>query len=80
MPTIQEMQAELAEVSKAISAVYGSQEYEIQDGATKRRLKRADLSVLLKRKAELELSIARMEGGGVSYGMPVDSPRNICLY
>lgn len=79
MTPLEKLQAELVEVEKAVSAAYSGAEYEIQDGATKRRLKRADLTVLLKRKAELELSVGRLSGGGPSFGMPVDSPRG-CIY
>ena len=81
MPTLEEIilqkNAELTQVSAAITAVYGGQEYEIKDGQSHRRLKRADLKVLLARKSELETEIARLGGGGVSFGMPVDSPRFI---
>lgn len=65
-------------VESAIAAAYGSAEYTVQDGQTRRQLRRQELPVLLKRKAELELSISRLTGGGPSYAMPVDSPR--CLY
>lgn len=84
MPTLEEIiaqkQAELAEVSAAISATYGAQEYEIKDGQSHRRLKRADLKVLLARKSELETEVSRLGGGGVSFGMPVDSPRSCIIY
>ena len=82
MPTLEELTAELQQVKDAVKAAYGGAEYEIQDGNTKRRLKRQDLSVLLKRKAELELSISRLDpeagGRGPTYAMPVDSPRGHC--
>lgn len=72
MATIEELQAELAQVSAAINAAYSGQEYEIESGGSRRRLKRQPLAVLTKRKSELEASIARLNGtGGVSYGMPV---------
>lgn len=77
MATLQDLQTELAQVNAAVTASYGSAEYEVQDGNTRRRLKRQDLSVLLKRRAELETSIARLDpqasGRGTSFGMPVDS-------
>jgi hypothetical protein len=77
MATLEQLQDELASVQKAVNAAYGAAEYEVQDGNTRRRLKRQDLSVLLKRKAELETSIARLDpqasGRGTSFGMPVDS-------
>lgn len=80
MPTLEQLQAELTQVNESVSAAYGSAEYEVQDGATRRKLRRQDLSLLLKRKAELELSISRMDGTGrgVSFGMVVDnrSPLN----
>ena len=71
--TIESMQAELARVEQAISAAYGGAEFKVQDGETRRELKRQPLDVLLRRKAELELSIDRLSGGsgrGVSHGMP----------
>ncbi len=83
MPTLEELLAELALVKAAVSAAYTGSEYEIADGQSKRRLKRQDLSVLLKRKNELETSIGRLDpaalaGRGPSYAMPVDTPRG-CL-
>ena len=84
MPTLEEIiaarTAELAQVSAAITAVYGGQEYEIKDGQSTRRLKRADLKVLLARRSELETEISRLGGGGVSFGVPVDSPRSFIIY
>jgi hypothetical protein len=78
--TLEQLQTELAQVSAAISASYGSAEYEIRDGATTRRLKRQDLNVLLARQSQLKLSIDRLSGTGraPSFGMVVDnhSPLN----
>lgn len=72
MATIEELQAELLQVTAAINAAYSGQEYEIESGGTRRKLKRQPLPVLTKRKAELETSISRLNGtGGISYGMPV---------
>jgi hypothetical protein len=73
MATLEELQAELSAVNAAVNAAYGSAEYEVQDGATRRKLRRQDLSVLLARKSALEMSISRLDGGGVGYGMAVDS-------
>lgn len=75
MATLEELQAELAQLKTAISAAYTGAEYEISDGQTKRRLKRADLKLLLARKAELDTAVERLGGGRVTFGMPVDSPR-----
>lgn len=79
MTLLTDLQDELTQVKAAVTAAYTGAEYEIQDGQTRRRLKRQDLSVLLKRKAELETSIARLDpeagGGGPTYAMPVDTPR-----
>ena len=72
---IAEKQAELAQVKAAIAAAYGGAEYSVQDGQTRRQLRRQDLKVLLARRAELETEISRTQGGGVTFGMPVDSPR-----
>jgi hypothetical protein len=82
MPTpLETLTAELEAVTKAVNAAYSGAEYEIVSGGTRRRLKRQDLSLLLRRKAELELSIGRLggtvSGGGISYGVVVDS--NSCL-
>ena len=81
MPTpLETLTAELEAVTKAVNAAYSGAEYEIVSGGTRRRLKRQDLSLLLRRKAELELSITRLGGttsGGISYGVVVDS--NSCL-
>jgi hypothetical protein len=78
---LEKLRAELAQVEAAISASYSHAEYEIQDGDTRRKLKRQNLSVLLKRKADLELSIGRLDPcssqRGPSYAMPVDSPRSL---
>lgn len=73
--TLAELEAELAQVSAAVSAAYTGAEYEIHDGQAKRRLKRQSLDVLLRRKAELELCISRMNGTGrgISHGLPVDN-------
>ena len=83
MPTLEELLAELAQVKAAVSAAYTGSEYEIADGQSKRRLKRQDLSVLLKRKNELEIAVGRLDpeavGRGPSYAMPVDTPRGGCL-
>lgn len=82
MTTLTALQDELTQVQAAVTAAYGGAEYEVQDGNTKRRLKRQDLSVLLKRKAELETAIARLDpdaaGRGPSFAMPVDTPRGHC--
>lgn len=77
MAQLDQLQAELAQVRSAISAAYTGSEMEIADGQTKRRIKRQDLAVLLRRQSELETSIARLDptagGRGPSYAMPVDS-------
>lgn len=74
MATLEELQAELQTVNKAVAAAYGGQEMDIQDGDTRRRWRRQDLSVLLRRKAELEASIGRLDGTrGPGFAMPVDS-------
>lgn len=67
--------AELAQVKAAIAAAYSGAEYTIQDGQTRRHVRRQDLKTLLARRSELETEITRTQGGGVSFGMPVDSPR-----
>lgn len=64
MATIEELSAELAQVQSAISAAYSGTEYEIESGGSRRKLKRQPLPVLLARRSELELSIARLEGSG----------------
>lgn len=70
MPTLDELKTELTQVNAAYQAALNGEEYEILSGGTRRRLKRQSLDSLLKRKAELELSIARMEGSrGVSHGV-----------
>lgn len=76
MATLAELQTELVAVNKAVTAAYGGAEYEIQSGGTRRRLKRQDLTMLLARKRELELSIERLGGGGnrgPSIGVVVDT-------
>ena len=77
MYQLTDLQDELAKVQAAVNAAYTGAEYEIQDGQTRRRVKRQDLSVLLKRKTELETSIARLDpeasSRGPSFAMPVDS-------
>ncbi len=82
MTTLAELQDELAKVKAAISAAYTGAEYDMRDGNTTRRLKRQDLTVLLRRRSELELSISRLdpdgESRGPTYAMPVDSPRGNC--
>lgn len=81
MPTqLESLQTELETVTRAVNAAYSGSEYEITSGGTRRRLKRQDLPVLLARKAELELSIARLDANGsrgASFGVVVDS--NSCL-
>ena len=82
MPTqLETLTAELESVTKAVNAAYSGSEYEIVSGGTRRRLKRQDLSLLLRRKSELELSITRLggtiSGGGIRHGIVVDS--NSCL-
>lgn len=70
------LQTELATVTKAVNAAYSGAEFEISSGQTRRRLRRQDLSVLLKRKTELELAISRLDGSGsrgTSLGVVVDS-------
>lgn len=71
--TTETLQAELDRVTAAINAAYTGAEYEVQDGETRRKLKRQPLPLLLQRKAELELAISRLDGTGsrgVSHGMP----------
>ena len=81
MSQLEQLQAELAQVRSAISAALTGSEMEIQDGQTKRRIKRQDLQVLLRRQSELELGISRLDptagSRGPSYAMAVDS--NSCL-
>jgi hypothetical protein len=79
MTSLEQLQTELTAVNAAITAAYGGAEYEIRDGSTGRRLKRQDLKTLLARRAELELSIGRMDGSrGATFGMVIDgdSPLN----
>lgn len=68
--TLESLQAELARVEQALNAAYTGAEYEVQDGEMRRRLKRQSLDVLIRRKSELELAIARAGGSSVSHGMP----------
>lgn len=74
MATIQEkleaLETELALVKAAILAAYTGQEYEIESGNSRRKLKRQSLEDLAKRQADLELAIARLDGSrGVSHGL-----------
>lgn len=69
MPTLDDLQAELAKVNAAYEAALGGAEYEIESGDSRRRLKRQSLDSLVRRKKDLELSIARLSGGGVSHGV-----------
>lgn len=72
MATIEELQAELAQVSAAISAAYSGQSYEIDSGQSRRKLVRQSLDVLLKRKSQLEASIERSGGStGIRHGVPM---------
>lgn len=69
MPTLEDLLAELAKVNAAYDAALGGAEYEIESGDSRRKLKRQSLDALLRRKAELERSIARLSGNGVSHGV-----------
>jgi hypothetical protein len=69
MPTLEELQAELTKVNAAYEAALGGSEYEIESGDSRRKLKRQSLTALVNRKAELERSIARLSGNGVSHGV-----------
>lgn len=74
MTETEKLTAELAQVESAISAAYTGSEYEISAGKSGRRLKRQSLDVLLRRKSEIELSLARLGGigaRGVRHGVPV---------
>jgi hypothetical protein len=73
---LEELQAELATVTKAVNAAYSGAEFEISSGSTRRRLRRQELPVLLKRKSELELAISRLGGSGSrgpSLGVVIDT-------
>lgn len=71
MPTLDELQAELTQVNAAYSAALTGQEYEIESGPSRRKLKRQSIDALLKRKAELELAIGRLSGcgRGITHGV-----------
>ena len=81
MPTqLETLQAELETVTRAVNKAYSGAEYEISSGGTRRRLRRQELTVLLNRKTELELSISRLTGSGsrgVSHGVVVDGNSNL---
>ncbi len=73
MTAIEKLETELALVEAAITAAYSGAEYEVESGKSRRRLKRQSLDSLLKRKAQLELSISRLDPCRVSsvrHGVP----------
>lgn len=69
MPTLEDLQSELDKVNAAYEAALSGAEYEIESGDSRRKLKRQSLDSLLRRKAELERSIDRLSGNGVSHGV-----------
>lgn len=71
--TIAEVEAELAQVRKAIAASYGAQEFEIESGGARRRLRRVPLKELTSREADLVRELTRLGGGGgVRIGIAVN--------
>lgn len=73
MTELERLQEELETVRTAISAAYGSSEYEIESGQSRRKLKRQSIDALLRRESQLLISIGRLTGEGsrgIRYGMP----------
>ena len=70
---LERLETELEQVRAAISAAISGQEYEIETGGTRRRLKRQSLKDLQARESMLLTSIARLDGSGsrgVRHGVP----------
>ena len=69
MSTLAELQAELAEIKTAISAILtGGQEYKFNDMQVEQSVKKGDLSTLRQMKKDLEWEIYSLSRSGGFYG------------